>query len=343
MASFLDGCRFNATSSGSGNFVVASVVNGYQTPASAQAVDGQIYKYRAESGDLSQWEEGYGVYTVSSVTLARTTILFNSSGGTSAISFNTVPQVAIVAYAEDIIPIDGSIFGLTLSTAGSSATFTVATGWAADSTAVNVLRRYTSLAKTTSAWAVGAAGSLDTGAIAASTWYHVYVIKRLDTGVTDILTSLSATAPTMPANYTLKRRIGCMKTDGSSLWTAFTHLGDEFLWASPPLDANAVSVPNGSAALATFSCPLGIQTNVLLEGYGACTAISQAYLSSPDQTDIVTPNGTTVIVTTAGGFGGFSSSIRTNTSSQIRWRANAAAFTINASTRGWIDTRGRFA
>ena len=38
--------------------------------------------------------------------------------------------------------------------------------------------------KTTSAWGVGTGnGSLDTGSIANSTWYHVYLIKRVDTGV----------------------------------------------------------------------------------------------------------------------------------------------------------------
>ena len=39
------------------------------------------------------------------------------------------------------------------------------------------------ISKTTSAWAVGTGnGALDTGTIANSTWYHVYVIERTDTG-----------------------------------------------------------------------------------------------------------------------------------------------------------------
>lgn len=51
------------------------------------------------------------------------------------------------------------------------------------------------------AWAVGTGnGSLDTGAIANSTYYG-YLIQRSDTGVVDVLTSLSATSPTMPASY----------------------------------------------------------------------------------------------------------------------------------------------
>jgi hypothetical protein len=96
-----DVVRFTAVSSGTGDFVVSAAVTGYQTPASANAVDGKTYRYRAESADLSQWEVGYGVYTVSSTTIARTTVLFNSSGTTSKINFTVAPQVGFVALAED--------------------------------------------------------------------------------------------------------------------------------------------------------------------------------------------------------------------------------------------------
>lgn len=101
MASFLDVCRFTAASSGTGDFVVSAAVTGYQTPASAGAVNAAVYRYRAESSDLSQWEVGYGAYTTGSTTLARTTILFSSTG--SKVSFSAAPQVSIVALAEDLV------------------------------------------------------------------------------------------------------------------------------------------------------------------------------------------------------------------------------------------------
>lgn len=116
MASFLNVCRFTAVSSGTGSFVVSAAVTGYQTPASAGAVDGAVYRYRAESADLSQWEVGYGVYTSGTVTLTRATILSNSSGGASAINFSTVPTVAIVALAEDLIFMSPPQGRLTLQT-----------------------------------------------------------------------------------------------------------------------------------------------------------------------------------------------------------------------------------
>lgn len=125
MASFLDVCRFTPVSSGTGSFVVSSAVQGYQTPAGANAVNGKTYRYRAESADLSQWEVGFGVYTVSTTTLTRATILFNSSGGTTAISFTAAPQVAVVALAEDL---SAMVATVTKQVFTSSGTYTPTAG-----------------------------------------------------------------------------------------------------------------------------------------------------------------------------------------------------------------------
>jgi hypothetical protein len=104
MAAFLNACRFNPTAGGTTDWTFSSAVNGYQSPAAANVVNGRLYKYRAESADLSQWELGQGTY--SSGVLTRTTVLFNSSGNTSKINFSTVPQVAIVALKEDLISVE---------------------------------------------------------------------------------------------------------------------------------------------------------------------------------------------------------------------------------------------
>lgn len=106
MAAFLDGCRFNATAGGTADWTYSSPVPGYQSPAAAHVVNGRLYKYRAESADLSQWELGEGAYNTATGVLARATVLFNSSGTTSAINFSSAPQVAIVALREDLISIE---------------------------------------------------------------------------------------------------------------------------------------------------------------------------------------------------------------------------------------------
>lgn len=99
---FVDGCGFTAASSGTGDFVVSSAVVGYQTPLAANAVNGTIYSYRAESASRADWEIGFGAYTTGTTTLARTTVLYNSAGTTSKISFSAAPNVYITALTADI-------------------------------------------------------------------------------------------------------------------------------------------------------------------------------------------------------------------------------------------------
>jgi hypothetical protein len=159
-SSFLDVCRFNPTAGGTTDWTYSSAVTGYQSPTAAGAVNGAIYSYRAESNDLSQWEVGFGAYNSGTGVFARTTVLFNSSGTTSKITFSTVPQVAIVALGEDIP---------SLTNANSFANATEATG--AGTTAagifaggVEILKKLfvTGIAKFTNATA---ATSTTTGAV----------------------------------------------------------------------------------------------------------------------------------------------------------------------------------
>ena len=56
MSAYFDRVYFNATSSGTGDFVVASAVTGYLTPAGASIPNSTIVTYIAESADRTQWE-----------------------------------------------------------------------------------------------------------------------------------------------------------------------------------------------------------------------------------------------------------------------------------------------
>ncbi|WP_316219392.1 hypothetical protein [Bradyrhizobium sp. SZCCHNR2026] len=115
MAAFLDNCRFIPTAGGTGDFTYASQVGGCQSPAAAGALNAVRYKLRAESSDLVQWELFEGAYNASTGTFARATVLYNSAGtGTASgqsgagakINFTTLPQVAVVGLAEDLISIE---------------------------------------------------------------------------------------------------------------------------------------------------------------------------------------------------------------------------------------------
>lgn len=238
--------------------------------------------------------------------------------------------------------ITAPVYGLTLSTAGSSATFGIAAGGASGMVLGSA---YT---KTTSAWAVGTGnGSLDTGTVANSTWYHAWLIQRSDTGVVDILTSTSATAPTMPSNYDRKRRIGAMKTDGSAQWKKFTQLNDAFYWALPVQDATASDITGTSAFDKVLaSVPTGVRVGALLRGYWRHgTATNDILISDPtlDQARGTPTGNTTATSETNNGISNFNITVFTDTAAKVQIEASDASPTsFYIVTCGWIDPRGQW-
>lgn len=63
--------------------------------------------------------------------------------------------------------------------------------------------------------AVAGAGGLDTGLVAASTWYYIFGITK-DDGTKAYLASLSSTSPALPTGYTKFARIGSLRTDATA-------------------------------------------------------------------------------------------------------------------------------
>jgi len=234
------------------------------------------------------------------------------------------------------------ISGLTLSTAGSSSTFSVAAGVANDSTNVTSMMLASTMSKTTSTWSSGTGnGALDTGAIANSTWYKVFLIYNPTSVTIDILISLSLT-PLLPTGYTLYRRIGFMKTNGSAQWTSFTQIGDEFIWAARTTDVNASGVST-SSVLANLTVPTGIQVNALFFARVDFVTNAVAFLiTSPDETD-QTPTSTvaSLICSSSNTTGSGQFNVRTNTSGQVRVRASNTGPNYSIGTYGWIDRRGK--
>lgn len=339
MAKLYNLARMTTATAGTGTITLGSAVSGYLTFALAGAANGDVVSYGIKDGANS--EVGTGTYTSSGTTLTRT--VTKSTNANAAISLSGSAEVFITPRAEDLITaglMPGFLFGLTLSTAGSSSTFGIAAGVATDSTNISMLALGSAYTKTTSAWAVGSTnGAMDTGSVAGGTWYHVYLIKRPDTGVVDVLLSLSATSPTLPANYTLFRRIGSMKTNGAAQWATFSQSGDEFLW-----DAGALAMDISTGALDTTSTlftvkvPTGIKVGAILQGYISAAAVRVVMITSPDQGSGSVVSGFAVA---ANARSGVSATVRTNTSAQIRAVSDGASTSFVAGAMGWIDRRGR--
>lgn len=241
----------------------------------------------------------------------------------------------------------GAIFGLTLSNNVTDANndIDITAGSAKDSTgALTIILASGITKRLDAAWAVGSGnGGLDTGSKASASFYHMWLIMRSDTGVEDVLFSLSATAPTMPANYDYKRRIGCVVTNGSSNIFAFTQIGDRFIYAAPSANAVNASVTTSPANL-TLSVPTGINVEAIFRVlFTSATAQNFFLVQEMSETSAAanaTDGNVSLSVEVASQFAAGEFRAMTDTSGRVR-----VSSTANGNywllVKGWIDRRGR--
>lgn len=233
-------------------------------------------------------------------------------------------------------------YGLTLSNNGSDATndIDIAVGNCRDSTdAANMILASALTKRLDAAWAVGTnQGGLDTGSIA-NTTYHVWLIKRSDTGVVDALFSTSATAPTMPANYDYKRRIGSILRVSAAI-LPFVQTGNKFMLKTPLKDVDTGSQSNSSVTYTLDFIPTGIEVESII-WIGAYTtgASSNAYVRSLTAADVACTNPDAINLrdSSAGNGNGAIVNIMTNTSAQIAVRAGGALTAFYITVHGWRD------
>ena len=241
--------------------------------------------------------------------------------------------------------------GLTNNALDASNDIDIAPGAArADDNAADMVLAATLTKRLDASWAVGTnQGGLDTGSKAASTWYHLWLIKRPDTGVVDALFSTSATAPVLPANYTRKRRIGAVRTDGSGNILGFLQSGDAFNWASPSRDISTTT-QNNVATTQTLLVPTGLRliAIVALAVSGPNSENSAALFPVDIPTPALDALGSGVVGNAGNGSSGVSNNpvhVLTSSSGQVKLVAGGNSpttnKTISGSTWGWIDRRGR--
>lgn len=247
--------------------------------------------------------------------------------------------------------IQGYLSGLTISndaTSDITNEIAIAAGEAVDSTNVSQMILASALTRKSlnAAWVVGSTqGCRDTGAISNGTWF-IHEIQRSDTGVVDVLCSLSPTAPTMPTNYNRKRRIGAIIRSAAAI-VLFTQDGNHFS-LNTPVQEIAGTDPGVTTALTRTLT--GVPIGVRVRGYfshgnnSASSAVSSGVwltdLSVADTAPSSVSNNLFTLVATAS-----SSQVLafTNASGQIRTRhsgrdANTLYFLV---TQGWDDTRGQ--
>jgi len=192
----------------------------------------------------------------------------------------------------DIILPKMHIYGLTYANNAGDATndLDIAAGGCMDATSAQWIQVAALTKQSDAAWAVGnAAGGLDTGAVGNND-YYIWAILRSDTGVTDILYSLSSSAPSMPTNYDFKRLIGWFKRSGGTIVAFKTYEtaggGIGFRWTAPTLDVNLVNTLDNNRRTDAIKVPLNfaVLANFTASAFDATTG-STARITCPDETN----------------------------------------------------------
>lgn len=247
--------------------------------------------------------------------------------------------------------IAGHLWGVTVANNATDATndIDVAAGVAVDSTHADIIQLTGTLVKRLdAAWTVGSnQGMRDTGAIA-NGWWHVYLIKRPDTGAVDIIASLSAAAPTLPANYTLYRRIWSILRVAGVI-KQFSQIGDTCLWDDETADTSAAN-PGTLATLTTVSSPLGVACTALINFQVGNSAATQLDMGIRVASPFSNGNGATEYNSDGVRFSANAiqyirgrAEVITNALSQIRYSLTASNATtiVNIGTYGYVDRRGK--
>jgi hypothetical protein len=234
--------------------------------------------------------------------------------------------------------IRGYIAGLiTSNNAGTPNTkVDVAAGVAADDTRVLML----SVSAGTIDCGTTGTNGLDTGSLANNTWYHIFAIGKTD-GTTALLASTSLSSPTFPNGYTLKRRIGSFKTDGSAHIKTYIQNGDNFHWKTPIQELNNATGSTTYTDLILAGAPTGVKVRAY--GFLSVTG-SHAMKTAPKGASYGTPTTTTTpaanAVSPSGATTGYWREY-TDTAATIQWATEAAASGCYLDTEGWDDDRGK--
>jgi hypothetical protein len=285
-----------------------------------------------------------------SITLASGAVAFIS---TNANSPGTWYEQLITTPAASINVAAGSINGYlpsSIAGANNTATMTIATGSAADSTGA----QYVNFSVTHS-WAVANGNAVD-GFQGGSSLPNSTTIHMFDCHGTSGDTSFASTSltPTCPVNFnSLYRRIFSFFTNASGAPVNFTP--DEgaggsmtAYLATPVLDISAQTPTTANRTLYTMSIPTGVKVQWMGLAIGNISASGQfIWLTSPDEPDTapgtVTTNplfdwenaSTTQQITTVSR----RASPFSNTNGQIGIRAGSSTGAIYGSTTGWVDNR----
>lgn len=268
----------------------------------------------------------------------------DSAGSTAFMTVGPGLAVAGVGGTTIVSIVKGQIFGLTLTTNGAG-DVTIEAGEATDEAGTDLLVLPAAITKQLSAstFVVGTnQPGLNTGAEAANTWYEVILIKRVDTGVVDVMLSTTANRATLPANYTLLRRIGWIRNDAGSNILNFTQINNHFTLLTQINDASITATATAAAITVTVP-PNCIGRFRISSDSNTDNAVNQVTVFSEIVEGNVTPSDTTGIASIGvhdiAGSQASHMELRVSATSTIEHDSSHTANVVDVSTFGWIDHR----
>ena len=172
-------------------------------------------------------------------------------------------------------------------------------------------------------------GGINTGSVAADTWYYIYLISDggSNVGLT-LSTSIGDPAVSGRDYYGL---VGAVKTDASSDFVAFHQYGAEAFLDVMPSDG---TIWNTSAQLITTQAPPN--TWARLWTYFSAASIMYGLVTAPEQTDVAAgPSNFDILASASVAAQSKEVVRRVNSSSQVRVRSSATASSSFIGTQGW--------
>jgi hypothetical protein len=249
----------------------------------------------------------------------------------------------------------GHIFGLTLSPSiAQTNAVDIAIGEATDDSSpvlITTIGTVGVIGKVIAGpWAVGGNSAspnngLDTGTVAANTWYYVWLIRNPSSLAVDALFSLSSTAPTMPSGFTQKRRIGVVRTTATNLVVPFRQVNERFYFTTA-INEGTLATSTGRlfqtlTAPPSISSPFRVMFRAQLSGTPAqASALFQPVFETDAAASFTPGAGQSLFMEAASGGASGEFEVETDSTSRIAVRSNSGASVIAFVTKGWIDYRG---
>jgi len=185
-------------------------------------------------------------------------------------------------------PLGARAFSNLVITVTSTTALSLTASWLVVENAAGTAAVITSVSKTLATGTSGA-GGLDTGAIANSTWYAVWVIMK-DDGTTNIMLSTSGTSPTMPTGYTFKARMGWVITNTSAGLRFTLQRGNKAVYSSGTNARQMTSGASGNPTTPTWTT-LSVSSfvpttasEIILFAYTNATSGATAIVVAPNNT-----------------------------------------------------------